>query len=70
MTNSVDPDEMAHSGPFHVDLHCLHSIFWSTRLKGLKHLKIFSCNFVQSRKEGNDQESINYPTPPIKETQT
>ena len=37
MTNSVDPDEMAHYEPSHLDLHCLHRyLFWSTGLKGLK----------------------------------
>ena len=24
MANSVDPDEMAHNEPSHLDLHCLH----------------------------------------------
>ena len=39
MANSVDPDEMAHYKQSHQDLHCLHRyLFWSTRLKGLKHM--------------------------------
>ena len=28
MANSVDPDEMAHYEPSHLDLHCLQSLFW------------------------------------------
>ena len=31
--NRVDPDEMAHYEPSHLDLHCLHRyLFWSARL--------------------------------------
>ena len=29
MANSVDPDEMAHSEPSHLDLHCLFCLFSS-----------------------------------------
>ena len=30
MANSVDPDEMAHDEPSHLDLHCLQwYLFWS-----------------------------------------
>ena len=36
MANSVDPDEMAHYEPSHLDLHCLHRYVWSVKLKGLK----------------------------------
>ena len=40
MENSVDPDEMVHNKPSHLDLHCLHKyFFWSVRLKGLKILE-------------------------------
>ena len=36
MANCVDPDEMAHNEPSHLDLHCLHKyLFWSAGLKGL-----------------------------------
>ena len=28
MTNSIDPDEMAHDEPSHLDLHCLHR-YWA-----------------------------------------
>ena len=36
MANSVDPDEMAHYKPSHLDLHCLRRYwFWSVRLNGL-----------------------------------
>ena len=35
MTNSVDPDEMAHYEPSHLDLQCLHRYwFWFAELKG------------------------------------
>ena len=27
-TNSVDPDEVAHNEPPHLDLHCLPSSLW------------------------------------------
>ena len=34
MTNSLDPDEMAHYEPSHLDLHCLQRyLFWSVGLK-------------------------------------
>ena len=34
MASSVDPDEMAHYEPSHLDLHCLHRyLYWSTGLK-------------------------------------
>ena len=37
MADSVDPDEMAHYEPSHLDLHCLYRyLFWSARLKGLQ----------------------------------
>ena len=37
MTNSVDPDEMAHYEPSHLDLHCLQRyLFQSARLKRLR----------------------------------
>ena len=36
MANSVDPDEMAHLEPSHLDLHCLlRYLFWAERLKAL-----------------------------------
>ena len=35
MENSVDPDETAYYELSHLDLHCLHKIwFWSAGLKG------------------------------------
>ena len=34
MANTVDPDEMAHNEPSHLDQHCLHRyLFWSAWLK-------------------------------------
>ena len=37
MANSVDPDEMAHYEPSHLELHCLQRyLLWSARLKGFK----------------------------------
>ena len=34
MANIVDPDEMAHYEPSHLDLHCLQRyMFWSAVLK-------------------------------------
>ena len=34
MASSVDADEIAHYGPSHLDLHCLHRyLHWSTGLK-------------------------------------
>ena len=37
MANSVDPDEMAHYEPSHLDLHCMHKhLNWSTGLKRLR----------------------------------
>ena len=37
ITNDVDPDEMAHYEPSHLDLHCLQRyLYWS---KGMKELK-------------------------------
>ena len=35
MTNSVDPDEMAHCELSHQDLQFAEKLFWSSRLKGL-----------------------------------
>ena len=36
MSNSVDPDEMAHNATSHLDLHCLQKyLSLSTRLKNL-----------------------------------
>ena len=36
MANSVDPNEMAHYKPSHLDLYCLRRyLFWSVRLNGL-----------------------------------
>ena len=36
MANSVDPDEMAHYDPSHLDLHCLQkNLSQSAELKGL-----------------------------------
>ena len=36
MANSVDPDEMAHYEPSHLDLHCLQrQLIWSAGLEGL-----------------------------------
>ena len=36
MANSVDPDEMAHYEPFHLDLHCsIRYLYKSAGLKGL-----------------------------------
>ena len=36
MANSIDPDEMAHYEPSHLDQHHLQRfLFWSTLLKGL-----------------------------------
>ena len=36
LENSVDPDEMAHYEPSHLDLYCLcRCLYWSTGLKGL-----------------------------------
>ena len=36
MAHSVDPDEMAHYEPSHLDLHYLHrKLFWSAGLKEL-----------------------------------
>ena len=36
MANSVDPDEMAHYEPSHLDLHCLQRcLYWSVEMKGL-----------------------------------
>ena len=35
MASNVDPDEMAHHEPSHLDLHCLHKFLsWSAWLKG------------------------------------
>ena len=47
MASRVDPDEMAHYEPSHLDLHCLHRyLFWSTGLKGLFfHLQILFVSF-------------------------
>ena len=37
MASIVDPDEMAHYEPSHLDLHCLHRyLYQSTGLKGLR----------------------------------
>ena len=37
IASSVDPDEMAHEEPSHMDLHCLHRyLCCSTGLKGLR----------------------------------
>ena len=37
MANSVDPDEMAHYEPPHLDLYCLHRcLYQSTGLKGIQ----------------------------------
>ena len=54
VSNSVDPDEMAHYEPSHQDLHCLQSI-WSSGLKRLKeqfdqdvHWLPFSCCWLYS----------------------
>ena len=36
MANSIDPDEMAHYEPSHLDLHCLYRyLYQSTGMKGL-----------------------------------
>ena len=36
IASSVDPDEMAHDEPSHLDLHCLHRcLYQSTGFKGL-----------------------------------
>ena len=52
MANSVDPDEMAHYEPSHLDLHCLQRyMYWSAGIRGLWHhsktvaskSKIFLC---------------------------
>ena len=41
MASSVDPDEMAHDEPSHLDLHCLHRyLYQSTKLKGLKQFRL------------------------------
>ena len=43
MANSVDPDEMAHDDPFHLDLHCLHRhLFRSLKLKELRGIDTIS----------------------------
>ena len=37
MANSVDPDEMAHYEPSHLDLHCLQKyLYWSIVMKEQK----------------------------------
>ena len=39
MASSVDPDEMAHYVPSHLDLHCLRRyLYRSAGLKGLKNI--------------------------------
>ena len=45
MANSVDPDEMAHYEPSHLDLHCLHRYLVSVGMKGF--MEIHSCQIVQ-----------------------
>ena len=46
MANCVDPDEMAHHEPYHLDLHCLQKYqFWSAGLKGLFISRPMKCTY-------------------------
>ena len=41
MANNVDPDEMAHYEPSHLDLHCLQQYpYWSLGMKGLELIEL------------------------------
>ena len=44
-SNSVDPDEVAHNEPPHLNLHCLLSSLWIFNMLQLG-LKIFLLNFA------------------------
>ena len=42
LANSVDPDEMAHYEPSHLNLHYFQRhLYWSTGIKGLKYFDIY-----------------------------
>ena len=59
MTNSVDPDEMAHYEPSHLDLHCLQRfLFCSARLKWFSLLPVCLRCFVSLSKYVN-QSAVN-----------
>ena len=49
MANSVDPDEMAHNEPSHLNLPCFQSyLFWSAGLKRLKSLFRFTYEKIRA----------------------
>ena len=48
MASCVDPDEMAHYEPSHLDLHCLHRyLYWSTGLKRVKLIFLLVTDCIQ-----------------------
>ena len=58
MADSVDPNEMAHYEPSHLDLHCLHrDMFWSVGLKGLNLIFVLLCE--SQRPVGKQNQKTN-----------